>query len=210
MREPAGTNRWCYRRVMPGPRVVSGAVAGALVAAGAAAVARATMQHGRVVAKVRRRLADATYQRLGDIGAVDALRVLPLVDRGVQRPGLRGEPGVSYLIRAGRETLLFDTGLNLFRRSRSALVDNAEALGVDLSQVPALVLSHQHEDHVGGVRAQRAGTFAGTVALSRKTLAKPGEVEAHLTRKPPRRTRTTRSWLWSAKFERRSGGSQTG
>jgi transposase InsO family protein len=50
----------------------------------------------------------------------------------------------------------------------------------------------------------------GTVALSRKTLAKPGEVEAHLTRKPPRRTRTTRSWLWSAKFERRSGGSQTG
>lgn len=54
---------------------------------------------------------------------------------------------------AGRETLLFDTGLNLFRRSRSALVDNAEALDVDLAQVPAVVLSHEHEDHVGGVRA---------------------------------------------------------
>jgi hypothetical protein len=50
----------------------------------------------------------------------------------------------------------------------------------------------------------------GTVALSRETPAKPSEVEAHLTRRPPRRTRTTRSWLWSAKFERRSGGSQTG
>ena len=145
---------------MPGPGVVSGVVAGGLVAVGAAATARATMQHGRVVAEVRRRLADATYQRLGDIGSVDALSVLPLVDRRAGRPGLRGEPGVSYLVRAGRETLLFDTGLNMFHRSRSALVDNAEALGVDLAQVPAVVLSHQHEDHVGGVRAQRAGTFA--------------------------------------------------
>jgi hypothetical protein len=50
----------------------------------------------------------------------------------------------------------------------------------------------------------------GTVALSRKTPAKPSEVEAHLTRRPPRKTRTTPSWLWSAKSERRSGGSQTG
>jgi 7,8-dihydropterin-6-yl-methyl-4-(beta-D-ribofuranosyl)aminobenzene 5'-phosphate synthase len=148
---------------MPGPKVVSGAVSGGLVAAGAVATARATMQHARVVAEVRRRLADATYQRLGDIGSVDTLSVLPLVDRRAERPGLRGEPGVSHLVRAGGEMLLFDTGLNLFRRSRSALVNNAEALGVDLVQVPAVVLSHQHEDHVGGVRASgpsRAGTFA--------------------------------------------------
>lgn len=118
------------------------------------------MQHGRVVAEVRRRLADTTRQRLADIGTVDALGVLPLVDRGVQRPGLRGEPGVSYLVRAGSVELLFDTGLNLFRRSRSALVNNAEVLGVDLAQVPAVVLSHHHDDHVGGVGAQRADIFA--------------------------------------------------
>jgi 7,8-dihydropterin-6-yl-methyl-4-(beta-D-ribofuranosyl)aminobenzene 5'-phosphate synthase len=99
----------------------------------AAATAQATVRHSRLVAAVQRRLADTTYQRLGDIGTVDLLCVLPLVDRGVQRPGLRGEPGVSYLVRAGREVLLFDTGLNLFGRSRSALVDNAEALGVDLA-----------------------------------------------------------------------------
>jgi len=109
---------------------------------------------------VRRCLEDTTHERLGDIGTVDALRVLPLVDRRVQRPGLRGEPGVSYLVRAGGEVLLFDTGLNLFGRSRSALVGNAEALGVDLAQVPAVVLSHRHEDHVGGLRAQRARSFA--------------------------------------------------
>src|SRR5512133_909693 len=160
MRDPDRTNRRCYRRVMPGRGVVSGAVAAGLVTAAAAATARASMQHVRVVAEVRRRLADTTHQRLADIGTVDTLRVLPLVDRRVQRPGLRGEPGVAYLVRAGRERLLFDTGLNLFGRSRSALVDNAEALGVDLAQVPAVVLSHQHEDHVGGVGPQRAGSFA--------------------------------------------------
>lgn len=145
---------------MPGAAVVSGAVAAGLVAAGATATGRATVRHTRVVAAVRRRLEDTTYQRLGDIGTVDALSVLPLVDRGVQRPGLRGEPGVSYLVRAGSEVLLFDTGLNLLGRSRSALVDNAEALGVDLDQVPAVVLSHRHDDHVGGIRARRAGSFA--------------------------------------------------
>jgi len=134
---------------------VSGAVAAGLVA-----TAQATVRHARVAAQVQRRLADTTYQRLSDLGTVDALSVLPLVDRRVRRPGLRGEPGVSYLVRAGREVLLFDTGLNLFGRSRSALVDNAEALGVDLAQVPAVVLSHQHDDHVGGIRARRAGSFA--------------------------------------------------
>jgi 7,8-dihydropterin-6-yl-methyl-4-(beta-D-ribofuranosyl)aminobenzene 5'-phosphate synthase len=157
---------------MPGPRVVSGAVAAGLVAAGAAATARATARHARLVADIRRRLADTTYQRLGDIGTVDTLSVLPLVDRRAGRPGLRGEPGVSYLVRAGSETLLFDTGLNLFRRSRSALVDNAETLGVDLAQVPAVVLSHQHEDHVGGTHPQRAGTFA----FSGDPLEPPGLV----------------------------------
>jgi 7,8-dihydropterin-6-yl-methyl-4-(beta-D-ribofuranosyl)aminobenzene 5'-phosphate synthase len=157
---------------MPGLRVLSGAVTASLVAAGAAATAQATRRHSRVVEEVRRRLADSTYQRLSDLGTVEALSVLPLVDRRVQRPGLRGEPGVSYLVQAGRERLLFDTGLNLFGRSRSALVDNAEALGVDLGQLPAVVLSHQHEDHVGGVGPQRAGSFA----FSGDPLEPPGLV----------------------------------
>jgi hypothetical protein len=65
-------------------------------------------------------------------------------------------------------------------------------------------------DRIGRRRLLLAGATAGTVALSRETPAKPSEMEAHLTGRPPRRTRTTRSWLWSAKFERRSGGSQTG
>jgi hypothetical protein len=139
--------------VMLVPRVVSGAVVAGRVTAGAAATAQATVRHSRVAAEIRRRLADTIYQRLGNLGTVDTLSVLPLVARRAGRPGLRGPSPASPTRPAGRETLLFDTGLNLFRRSRSALVDNAEALDVDLAQVPAVVLSHEHEDHVGGVRA---------------------------------------------------------
>src|SRR5262245_46046077 len=54
--------------------------------------------------------------RLGDIGEVDEVSVLPLVERltpDSAPPGaLRGEPGVSYLVRAGGTRLLFDTGLS--------------------------------------------------------------------------------------------------
>jgi hypothetical protein len=75
---------------MPGRRVVSGAVVAGLVAAGVAATAQAAVRHSRVAAEVQRRLADTTYQRLGDIATVDTLGVLPLVDRRAGRPGLRG------------------------------------------------------------------------------------------------------------------------
>lgn len=121
------------------------------------------MQHGRVVAEVRRRLADATYQRLGEIGSVDASSGLPLVDRGAAARAA-GEPGVSHLVRTGRETLLFDTGLNLFRRSRSALVDNAEALPHPLccsrrcAELSLFVVHNYsaHDDARVGVRQLRA------------------------------------------------------
>jgi len=101
--------------------------------------------------------------RLGDIGEVDELSVLPLVERltpgDTGRRGLRGEPGVSYLVRAGDTRLLFDTGLS-GGQARSALVANAERLGVDLSALDAVVISHLHPDHVGGVRSVARRTFS--------------------------------------------------
>jgi 7,8-dihydropterin-6-yl-methyl-4-(beta-D-ribofuranosyl)aminobenzene 5'-phosphate synthase len=48
--------------------------------------------------------------RLADLGEVERLSVLPLVERHTLHEGLRGEPGVSHLIRADGLTLLFDTG----------------------------------------------------------------------------------------------------
>ncbi|MBT8044487.1 MAG: MBL fold metallo-hydrolase [Verrucomicrobiae bacterium] len=59
--------------------------------------------------------------------------------------GIIGEHGISFLIETGKHTVLFDTGQGM------ALAHNAGQLGIDLSSLNAIVLSHGHYDHVGGL-----------------------------------------------------------
>jgi 7,8-dihydropterin-6-yl-methyl-4-(beta-D-ribofuranosyl)aminobenzene 5'-phosphate synthase len=59
--------------------------------------------------------------------------------------GLTGEHGLSMWIQADGKTILFDTGQG------SALKKNAHALGLDLGKIDALILSHGHYDHTGGI-----------------------------------------------------------
>ena len=61
--------------------------------------------------------------------------------------GLIGEWGLSMLVEAAGRKILFDTG------GRGSLVPNASALGLDLKLVDALVLSHGHYDHTGGMQS---------------------------------------------------------
>ena len=133
---------------------------GAARAAGAAGLAAAAVRYAAARASTERQWLQWGGQRLGDIGEVDTVSILPLVERVTARPGLRGEPGVSYLVTAGPTRLLFDTGLNLAGSAESALVTNAAALGADLSALDAIVISHLHLDHVGGPRQQLRRTFA--------------------------------------------------
>jgi len=104
--------------------------------------------------------------RLTQIGEVDWVSILPLVERLVPESPegfgtrLGGEPGVAYLIRTDRTTLLFDVGLNPRARARSALVANADAMGVDLGSLDGVVVSHLHPDHVGGLGNLRRRTFS--------------------------------------------------
>jgi 7,8-dihydropterin-6-yl-methyl-4-(beta-D-ribofuranosyl)aminobenzene 5'-phosphate synthase len=67
--------------------------------------------------------------------------------------GFMGEPGVSYLFRSDQGSLLYDVG---FGSSHPTLLHNANKLGVDLDQVDALVISHLHGDHMGGMKAHRS------------------------------------------------------
>ncbi|MFZ0160675.1 MAG: MBL fold metallo-hydrolase [Kineosporiaceae bacterium] len=89
---------------------------------------------------------------------MERLSILPVVERHAG-PGLRGEPGVSYLIKADGLTLLFDTGLGT-GGDRTTLESNASALGVPLDTVHCVVISHLHADHVGGARSQFRRTFS--------------------------------------------------
>jgi 7,8-dihydropterin-6-yl-methyl-4-(beta-D-ribofuranosyl)aminobenzene 5'-phosphate synthase len=96
--------------------------------------------------------------RLADLGEVERLSILPVVERHADRPGLTGEPGVSYLVRADDLTLLFDTGLGT--GDRTPLESNAATLGVRLDDLQCVVISHLHADHVGGPRSQLRHTFS--------------------------------------------------
>ena len=73
--------------------------------------------------------------------------------------GLLAEHGFAALVtvrRADRTTsLLFDTGM-----SPDAMVINADRLGVDLSAVQGVVLSHGHFDHAGGLAGLGRGSAA--------------------------------------------------
>lgn len=59
--------------------------------------------------------------------------------------GLMAEHALSFLIELEGRRFLFDTGQG------PALAANSHTLGVDLSTVEALVLSHGHYDHTGGL-----------------------------------------------------------
>lgn len=64
------------------------------------------------------------------------------------KPGshLRAEHGLSYLVEHNGTTILFDTGQsNLF-------MENATQMGIDLSVVGTVVLSHGHFDHGNGLK----------------------------------------------------------
>ncbi|NLV42014.1 MAG: MBL fold metallo-hydrolase [Candidatus Hydrogenedentes bacterium] len=81
-----------------------------------------------------------------------------LVDN-LAREGLAVEHGFAVLVEAGGRRILFDTG-----QTGAVLGANADALGADLSGVEAVVLSHGHYDHTGGVplalaRAPRAAVW---------------------------------------------------
>jgi 7,8-dihydropterin-6-yl-methyl-4-(beta-D-ribofuranosyl)aminobenzene 5'-phosphate synthase len=62
------------------------------------------------------------------------------------------EHGFSVLIRVSSgdksSCVLFDTGC-----SRTGIVENAERMGINLNEVEAIVLSHGHYDHFGGLAA---------------------------------------------------------
>ena len=62
--------------------------------------------------------------------------------------GLKSDWGFACMIDTGDETILFDTGAK-----GDILLNNINILGLDLSSVDKIVLSHEHWDHTGGLKA---------------------------------------------------------
>jgi 7,8-dihydropterin-6-yl-methyl-4-(beta-D-ribofuranosyl)aminobenzene 5'-phosphate synthase len=75
------------------------------------------------------------------------LRITTVNENTSTRPGILGEWGQSILVEDGERRLLFDAGAS------ASTVANADSLGIDLKTLDAIVLSHGHLDHTGGLAA---------------------------------------------------------
>jgi 7,8-dihydropterin-6-yl-methyl-4-(beta-D-ribofuranosyl)aminobenzene 5'-phosphate synthase len=103
----------------------------------------------------------------------EPVRIVVLVENTVHRHGLLAEHGLGFHIQTAGCSLLFDAG-----QTDLALL-NARSLGIDLSQLDALVLSHGHYDHTGGVSAvlevaRKARVYLHPAALEAKFSRVPG------------------------------------
>jgi len=79
-----------------------------------------------------------------------------------------GEWGYSALIEVDGTRLLLDTGAR-----PETVLNNARELGIDLSTVTDLVLTHNHDDHTGGLRTlRRELSSRNPAALSRIHVAR--------------------------------------
>jgi 7,8-dihydropterin-6-yl-methyl-4-(beta-D-ribofuranosyl)aminobenzene 5'-phosphate synthase len=77
--------------------------------------------------------------------AMESVDITVLVEDTVFEARMRAEHGLSLYIDAGNYRILFDTGAS------ALFLGNAKNLGLHLSGLDALVLSHNHYDHTGGV-----------------------------------------------------------
>ena len=73
------------------------------------------------------------------------MKIWTLMENTVCREDLAFEHGLSLYIETAKHKILFDAGQS------GAFADNAEKMGIDLSEVDIAVLSHGHYDHGGGL-----------------------------------------------------------
>ena len=76
------------------------------------------------------------------------LRFTVLYDNYLHRKETKADWGFSCLIEGTEKTILFDTGTD-----PRILMHNVGVLNVDLKKVDLIVISHNHDDHTGGLPA---------------------------------------------------------
>ncbi len=85
------------------------------------------------------------------------LKLTVVAENTVGKRGLLGEHGLAFWLELGKRHILFDTGQGL------VIQKNARELGLNLEQVNAIVLSHGHYDHTGGLKDVLASSSKPTV-----------------------------------------------
>ena len=96
---------------------------------------------------------------------------------------LSTEHGLSILLETERHKILLDTGAS------DVYIRNAEQLGIDLSDVDYVFISHGHSDHAGGLRYfmkqnQKAQVIVSPDAMSGHFFSKRGNMHSITTEWP--------------------------
>ena len=99
-------------------------------------------------------------------------RITVLVENTAGGHGLLAEHGLSFWIELGGKRILFDTGQG------KVLSGNAQRLGIRLETMDAIVLSHGHYDHTGGLGDALRSAPGTTV------YAHPAALEPKFARNP--------------------------
>jgi len=73
------------------------------------------------------------------------MRIINLVENETGSSGCEAAHGLSFYVETEKHKLLFDAG------PTKAILRNAQKLGIDLTSVDTVILSHGHYDHSGGI-----------------------------------------------------------
>ena len=94
------------------------------------------------------------------------MKIITLVENTEGNENCIAEHGLSIYIETKKHRLMFDTG------QTDAVVNNARVLGVDLSSVDIIILSHGHYDHSGGILPISGLNHTARIIMQR-TAAEP-------------------------------------
>ena len=106
-----------------------------------------------------------------------------LSDNRSCNPAFETEHGLSIFLQTDRHKILLDTGAS------DVFIRNAEVLGIDLSTVDYVFISHGHSDHAGGLRYflehnQQAKVIVSPDAMSGRFFSKRGNLHSITTEWP--------------------------
>ena len=110
---------------------------------------------------------------------IERLRITVLADDYVTGRNMLVDHGLSVLIEADNRRILFDTGQGRVLRG------NAEALGAGLSDLDAVVLSHGHYDHTGGL-AGLLGEYSPSAIFVHSAALQPKYAKSDKPLRPAR------------------------
>lgn len=92
------------------------------------------------------------------------MKITALLENTKQNNNLTAKHGLSVYIETEEMNIIFDTGPD------KSYIKNAQTMGIDLSKAHAIIISHGHSDHIGGLSYLNHINKHGKIYLSQYAL----------------------------------------